>query len=64
MASLASRSASQALRAASRRVSRVVPKAPVVSCQVANYSLLARAATGKTMQTVPVRHLMQRIINC
>jgi ketol-acid reductoisomerase len=60
MASLASRSASQALRAASRRA---LPKAAAVSCQVANYSLLARVAAGKTAQTIAVRHLLQRIIN-
>ncbi|KAF8348893.1 6-phosphogluconate dehydrogenase [Amanita rubescens] len=53
MASLASRSASQALRAASRRASHALPKAAAVSSQMANYSLLARAAAGKTAQTIP-----------
>ena len=57
MASLASRSASQALRTASRAF-RALPKAALTPCQLASYSFLARAAAGKTALTVPVGHLM------
>ncbi|KAF9463895.1 6-phosphogluconate dehydrogenase [Collybia nuda] len=50
MASLASRSATQAIRAASRRAPRALAKAAAKPVQTASYSLLARAAAAKCSQ--------------
>lgn len=50
MASLASRSATQAIRAVSRRAPRALTKAAVKPAQTASYSLLARAAAAKSNQ--------------
>lgn len=54
MASLAARSASQALRA-SRRASGAVTKAALRPAQTASYSLLARAAAAKAAQVPAVQ---------
>jgi len=54
MASIA-RSASQSLRAASRRAPSALAKAAVKPAQTASYSLLARAAAVKAAQRVPVQ---------
>ena len=54
MASIA-RSASQSLRAASRRAPSALAKAVVRPAQTASYSLLARAAAAKAAQRAPVQ---------
>ena len=54
MASIA-RTASQSLRAASRRAPSALAKAAVKPAQTASYSLLARAAAVKAAQRAPVQ---------
>jgi ketol-acid reductoisomerase len=54
MASIA-RSASQSLRAVSRRAPSALAKAAVKPAQTASYSLLARAAAAKAAQRAPVQ---------
>ncbi|PPQ95725.1 hypothetical protein CVT26_008368 [Gymnopilus dilepis] len=53
MASIA-RTASQSLRAASRRAARTLPTVAVKPAQAASYSLLSKAAAAKAAQRAPI----------